>query len=184
MINFKQINDLHNLMKEQQIDLIYEGEFNQEITKLFTNMTEKNLSDTGQEESTKRKVFHVMVECLQNICKHASPHDIKQDHFKGSGVFIVGHNDLCYFITSGNKINTESKNKIYQMLTRFNSLKEDEIKEEYKRLIKESRLSSKGGAGLGFIDIIKKTGNKINFHFEEIANQEFFFILQSTISKK
>lgn len=183
MEQFKLIMDLHKIMKDQKIDLIYEGEFNQEVTKLFTGMTEKNLADVEQDESTKKRVFHVMVECLQNICKHSSDED-KGGVLSGNGVFVVGHNDMGYLITSGNKVSADNKIKISSMLSKFNELSEDEIKEEYKKLMKESRISDKGGAGLGFIDIIKKTGNKIIYYFEEISDNEFYFIQRSTITKK
>ena len=51
---------------------------------------------------------------------------------------------------------------LYEVIT---SLDKEGLKQLYKHQIKEGRLSNKGGAGLGFIDIAKKTGNKIHFHF-------------------
>jgi len=69
------------------------------------------------------------------------------------------------------------------LLDKFNSLNPDEIKEEYKKMIKESRLSEKAGAGLGFIDIVKKTGNNIEYHFEEVNNRTSFFIQKSKINR-
>ena len=43
-------------------------------------------------------------------------------------------------------------------------------------------LSSKGGAGLGLIDIAKKTGNKFEYHFLPIDDNFSFFILISKVS--
>jgi hypothetical protein len=53
----------------------------------------------------------------------------------------------------------------------------------FKQQIKESSLSDKGGAGLGLIDIAKKTGSKLSYQFKEINELVSFFILTSTIKR-
>ena len=60
---------MYKSMKTNEINLIYEGEVTQEITKTFTSLTEKSLAKTEESNMVQRKVFHVMVECLQNISK-------------------------------------------------------------------------------------------------------------------
>ena len=61
--------DFHNMMVDKKITLAYEGEVTQEITKAFTSMTERNLEKVEENGKIKKKVYHVMVECLQNISK-------------------------------------------------------------------------------------------------------------------
>ncbi|MCS6832636.1 MAG: DUF6272 family protein, partial [Flammeovirgaceae bacterium] len=67
----KYIYDLHKTMLKKNLILVYEGEFTQEITKSVLSMAERNMDSHYEESGIKRKVFNVMVECLQNICKHA-----------------------------------------------------------------------------------------------------------------
>jgi hypothetical protein len=69
------------------------------------------------------------------------------------------------------------------MLEQVNSLDKDELTELYKKQIKEGRLSEKGGAGLGFIDIKRKTGRNLEYHFLPINDVSSFFLLTSTISR-
>ena len=59
------------------------------------------------------------------------------------------------------------------MLDHINSLDLDGIKALYKEKIKASRLSETGGAGLGFIDMVKKTKNKLVYSFKETDLQIF-----------
>jgi glycosylphosphatidylinositol transamidase (GPIT) subunit GPI8 len=66
----KFIYEMHQMMLENNIILVYEGEFTQEITKSVLAMAERNMDSIGEESGIKRKVFNVMVECLQNIVKH------------------------------------------------------------------------------------------------------------------
>jgi len=67
------------------------------------------------------------------------------------------------------------------MLERVNNLSKEELNQLYKQKIKEGRLSEKGGAGLGFIDIARKTGQKLVYSFLKIDEEKSFFVLTTTI---
>lgn len=49
--------------------------------------------------------------------------------------------------------------------------------------MKEGRFSDKAGAGLGFLDMAKKTGNKFQYHIENVNSEKDFFILKTSVSK-
>jgi len=179
------VTKFHHTVIEQNIMLVYEGEITQTITKAFTAMTEKGFEESGTDSTkTQKRVYHVMVECLQNICKHADDEDSGEPDSSGRGLFMVSHTKDKYLVTTGNVVANDKVPIIKSLIERFNSLTPEEIKSEYKRMIKESRLSEKAGAGLGFIDIVKKTGNKIEFHFEELNDKTSFFIQKSEITRE
>ena len=178
----------HHMMLSKKITLAYEGEVTQEITKAFTAMTEKNLDKTEEDGKIKKKVYHVMVECLQNIAKHADDDssgssDKLEDGLSKTGIFVIGSDDKEYFITSGNGILNENIPALKAMLDSINALDQDALKELHKTKMRETAISSKGGAGLGFIDMVRKTGNPLEYHFEPIDGKSSFFLLKSRISK-
>jgi hypothetical protein len=174
---------IHKDMVDHRILLVYEGEVNQDITKAFTTMTEKNLEEDEQTSvSIKKRVYHVMVECLQNIGRHSDNIESGKPEIPGTGIFIVCRNDQGFSVVTGNPIANSRIPEITAMLEKVNSMNEEEIKAYYKQKILESRISEKGGAGLGFIDIVKKTGHKIQFHFEKINDLTSFFIIKTQIS--
>jgi hypothetical protein len=173
----------HNALLDQQVSLVYEGEVNQSITKVFTAMTEKNLSDTEENTKTIKRVYHVMVECLQNMCKHTDSPLTGESVYPGSGILLLGERDEYFTLTTGNTISNDKVSAMKAILDELNLLNTVEIKERYKKMIKESRLSDKGGAGLGFVDIIKKTGNKIEYHFEPMNDKISFFIFNSKVDR-
>jgi len=61
----KYIYEMHQMMLSKDLYLVYEGEFSQEIVKTILMLTERNLAYFGEVLSVKRKVFNIMVECLQ-----------------------------------------------------------------------------------------------------------------------
>jgi hypothetical protein len=54
----------------------------------------------------------------------------------------------------------------------------------YRKQITEGRISEKGGAGLGLIEIARKTRNKLIYQFFPLMNNQFFFILKVEINAK
>ena len=173
----------HNTMISENLTLVYEGEVTQAITKAFAAMAEGNIQGSDQGLAVKKRVYHVMVECLQNITKHADDMETGAPEYPGSGIFLVSEDPHSFTITTGNVIANERIKSILDVLEQVNLLDRESLKALYKKQIKESRLSVKGGAGLGFIDIAKKTGNGLVYHFEPLNDITSFFILKTTISK-
>jgi hypothetical protein len=184
----KYIYDLHKTMLHQNLILVYEGEFTQEVTKSVLAMAERNMDSFGEEGAVKRKVFNIMVECLQNITKHAVSYDA-DSYGRNSAIFIIGKQKDEYVITSGNAILNEEVESMIKRLERINSLDKEGLKELYKEIIKRpgengKLLTDKGGAGLGFVDMARKSGNKLGYDIERVNDKISFFSLKTTISRQ
>ena len=179
----KYIFDMHQMMLENNVILVYEGEFTQEITKSVLAMAERNMDSIGEESGIKRKVFNVMVECLQNIVKHGDEY-ISEEININTAIFMIGKHKNSYIITSGNPIKNEQVDELTQKLDEINSLDKDGLKKLYKEIIKGgSGLTEKGGAGLGFVDMARKSGQKLEFGFEPIGDGHSFFSLKTTVPR-
>ncbi|MDN5203352.1 SiaB family protein kinase [Fulvivirgaceae bacterium BMA10] len=179
----KYIYDLHKTMLANNLILIYEGEFTQEITKSVLAMAERNMDSIGEESSIKRKVFNVMVECLQNIVKHSD--EISDPSLgKYTAIFMIGKKDEEYIITTGNPIKNDNIDSVKDRLDKINSLDKDGLKTLYKEIIKGTEISEKGGAGLGFVDMARKSGNALEYTFEPMSDDFSFFSLKSTVSRQ
>ncbi len=176
------IFDLHKTLSAQNIILVYEGEFTQEITKSVLSMAEKNMESVNEEVTIKKKVFNVMVECLQNICKHSEEFGSNNDEFN-TAIFMIGKENSEYRITSGNVIYNDRIETVRKKLDQINSLDKEGLKELYKSTLSSTELSDKGGAGLGFIDMARKSGQKLDYDFHTMNNEISFFALQSKISR-
>ncbi len=178
----KYVYDLHKAMREQNLILVYEGEFTQEITKSVLAMAERNMDSMGEESTTKRKVFNVMVECLQNIVKHGESYE-SGEGFEYNAVFMIGKKGEEYIIASGNPLYNEGIEGLSQRLDKVNSLDKEGLKQLYKDIIKNTSISEKGGAGLGFVDMARKSGQKLEYGFVEMDDERSFFSLKTTISR-
>lgn len=179
----KSVLSLHDEMASNGFSLVYEGEFSHEVMKMFTSMAERDMDKSNEDKSVKRKVFHVMVECLQNMTKHSD--DVDQSDGVGNGLFIVGKKDGYWSVITANRILKEKIEGLKKSIDNINSLNKDDLNALYKKQIREGSLSEKGGAGLGLIDIARKTGRQLDYQFLPLEdNENYFFLLKVRIDSK
>ena len=50
-------------------------------------------------------------------------------------------------------------------LEKINNLDPDKIREVYRAMLQDSNIGHKGGAGLGLMEMARKTGNKLDYDF-------------------
>lgn len=177
----KSISTLYDEMTSNGFSVVYLGEFSHEITKMFTSMAESGMERNSEERSVQRKVYHVMVETLQNMNKHS---DEITDGNIGNGLFIIGKKDDTYSVITSNKVAKEHKSKLEKALISVNTATQEELKEMYKKQIKDGSISSKGGAGLGLIDIARKTEETLDYLFLDLDEENYFFILKVEINAR
>lgn len=177
------IYDLHRTMMSQNLILVYQGDFTQESTKSILAMAERNLDSTGEDSSIKRKVFNVMVEALQNIVKHSD--ELVDGQIRShAAIFLIGRESNRYSIMSGNPIRKENVEALKSKLEQINGLDKDGLKELYKEIIKNTTISDKGGAGLGFVDMARKSGEKLDYAFPELNAEYCFFSLKVNVPRE
>ncbi len=178
----KSVLNIYDELFTNGVSLVYLGEFNHEITKMFTSMAEDDLERQSTTMSVKRRVYHVMVETLQNMNRHSD--EITKDENIGKGLFMIGKRNDSYFVITSNRVTLDNKEKLEGALTQINTATKEELKEMYKKQIKGGKLSEKGGAGLGLIDIARKTTGRLDYHFIPYDAEEYLFILNVEINTK
>lgn len=183
----KLVYGFHKTMQEQGFSLVYEGEITHDITKAFTSLAENNMERLNEDTGVKKRVFHVMVECLQNLAKHSEESGQSEYGVVGNGIFIVGRFNEAntdYHIITGNPIETAKIPELQNLLETINQLDKTGLKELYKKQMVGGTYSDKGGAGLGLIDIARKTGEKLEYHFETLDDTTSFFMLRTKVTRK
>ncbi len=178
----KSVLNIYDEMTENGISIVYLGGFHHQITKMFTRMAEEDMGRKDEQKSTIRKVYSVMVETLQNITKHSD--EIIDKFHIGKGLFLIGQKDDIYYVITANKVTLQKKKYLEQTIKEVNQSSRDELKMMYKKQITEGCISEKGGAGLGLIEVAKRTRNKLVYQFLPLDDENEFFILKAEINAK
>jgi hypothetical protein len=177
--------DLHftkqvkNITQSGNLILAYDGVLNNEtISKLETEI-EANILDKNFPKQVVKKVFFICVESLQNQLIHGHKDDKGSQH----NFFLLAYSDKSVNISSANLISNSSVEKIKGQIEKINLFEDPAaLKAYYLEHLENNELSDKGGAGLGFITIAMKSGNKITPQFETINDKYSLFLLEIKIN--
>ncbi|MCG3166013.1 MAG: hypothetical protein POELPBGB_01789 [Bacteroidia bacterium] len=173
-----QIYGIERMMVENQLLLAYKDNINEETSDQLIAMVDSKMVGFDEEKKIKKKVFNVLVECLQNVSRHAEP-DKGQDH--ESSILLIGRNDNSFFIITGNMMSNDKTTHLKEKLDQINKLNPDEIRDKYKELMTKMEFSDKGGAGLGLLDIARKSANKFEYDFRKLGDKKSYFTLKVSI---
>ncbi len=174
-------NMLYNLFKSFEnysLSYVYKGIFNPNLTDKILALTETNMTITGEVPKTQKKVYFVMVESLQNITRHQ---DVTQSA-DNQAFFVVQNKNGIYDLTSGNVVEQANISDLKLQLDKINSLNADELKEHYKFVLENTGMSDKGGAGLGLIEMARRSGNKLTYDFEALSDKLSYFYFKSKVA--
>ena len=180
---FRTWKDINHHSLDGEVLLHYFGEISQHLIKAYASGLEARLTNEGENSRTIKRLYNVMVESLQNIRKHSYIGIEQNEDTLTTGGILITRNGEKYLVTTCNAADASKITATMDWLWQINSLDEDGVKTLYKQRMRDSKLSAKGGAGLGFIDMVKKTGHPIKFHSDPLNDQLVCFLLTMSISR-
>lgn len=170
-------------LKHDNLSLLYNGSFSDSITMKFIELSEYNLNANVNLSKIRNRVSFLMAECFQNIVRHGEGSKIKDSKEDLPGFFSTKNFGNTYFITSGNLIDKKNIEKLESQLNKVNSLNKEELKELYRKVMQTEGFGERGGAGLGLIEMARKSGYKIEYSFTEFDNTFSYFYNQIKLAK-
>lgn len=170
--------DLFKQFEKYTLTYVYRGIFDPSLTDKILALAETNMNLIGEVSKTQKRVYFVMVESLQNITRHQ---DISQTQ-DNQALFVVQNKEGRYGMASGNVIENSNIESLQQKLDKINSLDTDALKAYYKDVLENTGLSEKGGAGLGLIEIARRSGSKLFYNFKTISDKLSYFYFKTKIT--
>jgi hypothetical protein len=132
--------------------------------------------DVSQEHeirfSIHKKVLTVMIESLENVYKYRDLYESfvarKQEYMP---TLNISMNENSIQLRTSNPVLTKDLDILKSKIDKVNNKSREELKELYVKTITNGEFSAKGGAGLGFIEMAKTSGNDLKYSFEEISEE-------------
>ena len=170
---------LGEISTNEAVLVSYNGTLSQEqVSKLETEV-ETSIVEAGVAKGPLKKIFFISVETLQNMLIHGN----KDANGKQHNFFILRKNGVKTMITSANLVEAKNVAGLEKQMTTINAFDDPAaLKQYYMEHLENNELSAKGGAGLGFITIAMKSGNKLSYEFAKINDNASLFMLTSTVS--
>lgn len=170
---FDLIYDSGKSIETDQFQFACRGHFRSSITDNILFLTEGNLLSLDSPKIAK-KVYYLMVEGLQNITRHQDETQVGSDY--EGGLFIINRHSEAYSITYGNWVGADIKDMLVERLATISNKEQAELKEYYLEILSNSGFSSKGGAGLGLVDMARKSSGKLSYKFVPVNDGYFYYL--------
>jgi hypothetical protein len=123
-----------------------------------------------------------MIEMYQNIIKHSSGYN---ENSEGkSAIFYISQKEDELYITTGNYISAGEVQKLRGRLAYVNKLNQEKLKKFYGKRLYDFHRNIENGARLGLIDLRIKSGNLLDYSFQKVNSDNYFYSLKVKISQK
>jgi hypothetical protein len=178
------VKEYYSQLNSKDVLLSYMGSVTSDIINKVLENIENKLADLNEEIKIRKKIYNVMVESLQNLYHHIEelPVEITGTEEKKLGIVVIKKYENKYKIITGNFVKSSRIKPLKDKIDKINSLSQDELKDMYKFILNHQKLTAKGGGGLGLVDIARKTGHKLEYTFQNLNNDYYFFNLDIYVS--
>ena len=170
------IKKLRNKLLNEHLMFAYRGEVTGDNSVALLLLLEKEMELSEFSLLGRKRLFMFVLENLQNITRHAST-----ERDEVTSLVVYNKTADGYTVSTGNVLKKREIKGLRQNLEKINSLDPESIREVYKAMLQDSSIGHKGGAGLGLIEMARKTGNKLDYDFLPIDESYSYFILSKTV---
>ena len=178
--------DLYDELEKQRIMLSFKGNLSPELVTALLGLIERKMETLEQDGRVRKRVFNVVMECLQNLYHHNTKVDPKDGNpsmaDEAQGVIMIAHGEKGYSVLTGNFMASEEVHGLKSHLDRINDCEPDQLRDLYKETLNDGRYGKAGGGGLGIIDIARKSGRKLEYGFVPLDEANAFFSLNVNVT--
>lgn len=176
--------DYYKQLENQDVLLFFKGKLTEGLLTAVLHILEEKMDELNINSQLKKRTFNVIVESFQNLYHHIEHHkgEVSSSPFRKPILIVVRSEDGGFQIHTGNHIPNDKKENIKQRIDFINQSNSDDLKELYRANLQNNVLSEKGTAGLGLIDMARKSRNKLDYKFIPIDNESSFFCLNIMVN--
>ncbi len=185
MENKLHLNSVFYPVNGSEVVFAFNGVLSQDLIVSLGETVRGELSYHCSQQIVNR-IFAVFIEITQNILHYSAEKFKNEDGSEfGVGNIVLLKSKNNYEIISKNMVGKKQKELLSEKCRLINKMTKDELKQLYviRRRLKTEEGSK--GAGLGLIDIVRKTNAPMEFDFIPLENDEnnHYFLLKVSIGQ-
>ncbi len=170
--------EFKEMLEDEGIIFSFSGSISQPILSSIGETIESEFDIINVGSSTVMKVFAVFTEQMQNIMSYSKERrEHRENRLTSPGICVVGVDEEKgkYYVNSANIMSTADEEKVCKKIDHINSLDTSGLKAYYKELRRSGKGVHNRGAGLGFLEMAKKSTEPLDYHITKIDDERSFF---------
>ncbi|HAP69138.1 MAG TPA: hypothetical protein DCR04_05335 [Flavobacteriales bacterium] len=166
-------------MELNDMILCHGGSNSHELNTEIIKTVEEKLLDIEERKLVRKRVVNVLIESLSNLTNHSCK---TADALCQTAVTLTQAANY-YVIQCTNRIKKNEIPVLEERLKKLAVLDNKNLGEVYRQVLIQNKPSTKGGAGLGLIDLTRKANGNVSYEFTEKNENCFFFTLSININR-
>ena len=182
----ERIHELYDSLEQQRILISFKGMLTPDLITALLGAVERKMVLIEADPKARKRVFNVVMECLQNQYHHQTlvhtPEPVGGEQGALNGMVMIAHTDRGYSILTGNFMAAEEVEQLRSYIDRINTLTAESLRDLYRETLNNGSYSDKGGGGLGILDIARKSGVELEYGFVPYNEDSTFFSLNVNVN--
>ncbi|MFZ1686829.1 MAG: SiaB family protein kinase, partial [Flavobacteriales bacterium] len=183
------INTAHTLYEAfgtDQCAWVHAGRFHDEHTADLILLGEAVAERTGVSRDIRNRLAFVMVEAFQNVIRHGfmgQQVDVAPTTLGPERPMILLRACAAGFtVATANTMRNEDEDKLVRILADLHGKPKDQLKELFLQRLQGNKVSERGGAGLGLIEMARRSGRELLYTVSRRDERTSTFTLQVGIA--
>ncbi|MBK8615290.1 MAG: hypothetical protein IPN85_17910 [Flavobacteriales bacterium] len=156
----------------------YAGAFHDEHTARLIALGEAAMEHAGAQRNARQRLAYVMVEAYQNIIRHRAP--LPEGIARGCGrsMFLLRCHPEAQQVIAQNPVSKSDLVELQDALDGLSGLDAAQLKERFLNKLSNEGPRERGGAGLGLIEMARRSGQDLRHDFRGLGEEAVLFLLQ------
>ena len=165
---------LRNSLRHNNVIMAYNGAISDDLMLTLADLLKTRM--LAQDDPKRSKtIFSVFMEGVQNLIWHGG------DNSDTSGMILITQDEGHVTIMCGNRIAQKDTLDLRERLNQISNADKETIRQLYREGMSNSKEHEGPGAGLGLLEIARRSSQPISYAFVDIDKDTVDFILAATI---
>jgi hypothetical protein len=175
-MEFGSAHSLYLALSGCRSSLLYSGAFTDARTADLVAWGEA-LLDAEERPTLRNRLTFVMVEAYQNIVRHRALVGSQLERGAGRSLFLLRHKGSGNEVVAVNPVLREEAGGLRSLLERLRGLDIAQLKQLFLQRLRAEERTTRGGAGLGLIEMARRSGQEMGHVLTTIdADHELFML--------
>jgi hypothetical protein len=173
---------LHRQFEAANIQICFNGPLSHSIIEELGLAVRRYLENETSGSDKMMDVFAVYIEQTQNVRNYAQSKANHADaQIYNAITLMIGRENSGYVVMSGNVVDQSDLNALTGKIDQLQTLDAGGLKALYKEQRRKPIVDGASGAGLGLIDMARKTTQSLTYEVQNIDDNTAFFTLKAVV---
>lgn len=179
----RKLLDVQLMLRRNGILISFSGRLSQLLIEEYGEAVKSYLESEERPRNEIYHIFSIFIEMTQNIKNYCS---LKSnvpscEQIAQSSIVTIGKDDQGTFICAGNLIEAADVSTLSERIESLKHLNKEQLKVLYKEKLRASGPGDGEGAGIGLIDMARKSSFPLQFALARYADDLSFFTIKAVV---